>query len=131
METRGGSIMDGQRAEKLKKIGSFTFRCVFFCLLIWLIFHKDYKVIYETIRTIRLRDFILLLFLGNLYLCFGAAAFYILVRKYHSEFTYRQALKTVYWGIFGNVAAFPLVQFHLELTICIHSGLRLGKVLVS
>ncbi len=118
--------MDGRRTEKLKKIGSFTFRCVFFCLLIWLIFHKDYKAIYETIRTIRLRDFILLLFLGNLYLCFGAAAFYILVRKYHSEFTYRQALKTVYLGIFGNIAAFsigsvPLRTYYLH-TLGIEAG---------
>ena len=119
--------MDGQRAEKLKKIGSFTFRCVFFCLLIWLIFHKDYKAIYETIRTIRLRDFILLLFLGNLYLCFGAAAFYILVRKYHSDFTYRQALKTVYLGIFGNVAAFSLGSVPLR-TYYLHTlGIEAGE----
>ena len=119
--------MDGRRTEKLKKIGSFTFRCVFFCLLIWLIFHKDYKAIYETIRTIRLRDFILLLFLGNLYLCFGAAAFYILVRKYHSEFTYRQALKTVYLGIFGNIAAFSLGSVPLR-TYNLHTlGIEAGE----
>lgn len=119
--------MDGRRTEKLKKIGSFTFRCVFFCLLIWLIFHKDYKAIYETIRTIRLRDFILLLFLGNLYLCFGAAAFYILVRKYHSEFTYRQALKTVYLGIFGNIAAFSLGSVPLR-TYYLHTlGIEAGE----
>lgn len=119
--------MDGRRTEKLKKIGSFTFRCVFFCLLIWLIFHKDYKAIYETIRTIRLRDFILLLFLGNLYLCFGAAAFYILVRKYHSEFTYRQALKTVYLGIFGNIAAFSLGSVPLR-TYYLHTlGIKAGE----
>lgn len=119
--------MDGRRTEKLKKIGSFTFRCVFFCLLIWLIFHKDYKAIYETIRTIRLRDFILLLFLGNLYLCFGAAALYILVRKYHSEFTYRQALKTVYLGIFGNIAAFSLGSVPLR-TYYLHTlGIEAGE----
>lgn len=119
--------MDGRRTEKLKKIGFFTFRCVFFCLLIWLIFHKDYKAIYETIRTIRLRDFILLLFLGNLYLCFGAAAFYILVRKYHSEFTYRQALKTVYLGIFGNIAAFSLGSVPLR-TYYLHTlGIEAGE----
>ena len=119
--------MDGRRTEKLKKIGSFTFRCVFFCLLIWLIFHKYYKEIYETIRTIRLRDFILLLFLGNLYLCFGAAAFYILVRKYHSEFTYRQALKTVYLGIFGNIAAFSLGSVPLR-TYYLHTlGIEAGE----
>lgn len=119
--------MDRQSAEKLKKIGSLIFRCMFFCFLIWLIFHKDYKAIYETIRTIRLGDFVLLLVLGNLYLCFGAAAFYILVRKYHTEFTFRQALKTVYLGIFGNVAAFSLGSVPLR-TYYLHTlGIEAGE----
>ena len=46
--------MDRQRAEKLKKDRIFNVSMYVLCFLIWLIFHKDYKAIYETIRTIRL-----------------------------------------------------------------------------
>lgn len=119
--------MDGKRAEKLKKIGSFLFRCGFFCLLIWLIFHKDYKAIYETVRTIRPGDCVILFILGNLYFGFGAAAFYILVRKYHPEFTFQQAMKTVYLGIFGNAAAFSLGSVPLR-TYYLHTlGIEAGE----
>lgn len=115
---------ENERVEKpkneiWKKIISIVFRCAFFAFILWFVFHKHYKEIYENISGMNLGVLAFILFLGASYQLLGGVAFYYLTHKKHPNFTIGQSLESVYVSYFGTIAAFsvgaiPLRMYYLH-----------------
>lgn len=107
------------KKKKWKKVLSVFFRCLFFLLILWFVFHKHYKEIYENIREIHPGVLVSILVLGASYQVIGGYAFFRLAHKNHPKFTYREALESAYVSYFGTIAAFsvgaiPLRMYYLH-----------------
>lgn len=96
------------KKQRDKKIRSIFLRCIFLAFVIWMVFHKHFKEIFENITSMKVGSLVLILILGASYQIINAAAFYLLVKKNNRDFTMRQSLESVYIGTFGNVAAFSV-----------------------
>lgn len=103
------------KKEIWKKIGSILFRCGFFALILWFVFHKHYKEIYENISGMNVGTLLFILLLGASYQIIGGIAFYYLAHKNHPDFTYGQSLESVYVSYFGTIAAFSLGAIPLRM----------------
>lgn len=96
------------KIKKIKRTLSYLFRGLILIAVLWLVFHKHYREIYENICDVKKSELFFIVILGSSYEVFGAAAFYFLVKKNNPQFTMRQALETTYLGFFGNVAGFSV-----------------------
>lgn len=111
--------MKKRNGNQLKKVILYVCRVLFIWIILWIVFHNHYKEIYANIRTIKLKDLIIIIILGTSYQFLGAYAFYCLVRKNNQQFTIYQSIETVYLGFFGNIAglsfgSIPMRTYYLH-----------------
>lgn len=102
--------------QKLWKTAGRLF--VFLCIL-WLVFHKHYREIYENICNANMGTVVLISCMGLSYQIIWGAALYVLMRKRNPQITIRNAIENVYLGFFASIVAFtlgelPMKAFHFH-----------------
>ena len=83
--------------QKLWKTAGRIF--LFLCIL-WLVFHKHYREIYENICNANMGTVVLISCMGLSYQIIWGAALYVLMRKRNPQITIRNAIENVYLGFF-------------------------------
>ena len=97
------------KKQRDKKIRSIFLRCIFFAFVIWMVFHKHFKEIFENTISMKAGSLVLILILGASYQIINAAAFYLLVKKNNRDFTMRQSLESLE----GSLVSSTLVMYRL------------------
>lgn len=120
-----------EKRDKVRRTVSGLLRVLVLTAVLWFVFHKHYREIYENICDIKIPKLIFIILQGTSYEIIGAAAFYFLVRKNNPQFTMRQSLETTYLGFFGNVTfsvgSLPIRAYYMH-TNAIDAGKAVGLI---
>ena len=94
-------------------------RVLLLAFLLWFVFHKHYREIYENICRASIGTIILISCMGISYQIIWGMALYVLMRKKNPQITIKNAIENVYLGFFASIVAFtlgelPMKVFHLH-----------------
>lgn len=105
--------------KRWKTVSISTITLLILTLLVFLVFREDYKEIVENICSVRITGLMLVVALGVLYQTLDSAVCYVLIRSKLPCFTFLQAIRVTYLGVFGSVSTFsvgciPMQSYYLH-----------------
>lgn len=96
-------------------------------LLLYLVFHKDYRAILECIKGASIPALFFITGMGVIYQLLDAAACYSLIHAYLPNFRYQQAVEITFLGIFGNVSTLAAGTIPMQSYYLYRNGMQIGS----
>ena len=100
---------------------------IFLPLLVFWVFHDDYREIWNNIRGVPASGLLLLLGLGVAYQLLESAAGLTLIQSQLPDFRFWQAVEVTFLGVFANVATFSAGIIPLQSWYLYRRGLTAGS----
>lgn len=96
-------------------------------LLLYFVFHKDYRAILECIKSVSLPALFWIIGMGVAYQLLDAAACYSLLHACLPTFRYKQAVEITFLGVFGNVSTFSTGIIPMQSYYLYRNGMQVGS----
>lgn len=115
--------------EKKKKTGA-VFRILWIGLLsavLFLVFRRDYPAIRECLSQVSAWGVFFLIGMGVVYQLLNSAAYFTLIRAGHLSFSYREAVRLAFLGVFGSISTASAGTIPLQSYYLYRRGLPVGN----
>lgn len=115
------------KKKKAKQLGQAAVRIAVLALVLWAVFHRNFRGVLQSLCNVGIRGFFVLAAAGCIYFALDILAFFKLTQQRIHSFSFRQAAQTVGLGILGRVCTCSVGSFPMQGCFLYRCGLVPGE----